>query len=417
MVCGAGCGPTHTTRFVPGIGRRLALACLLAVGTALCCAQASSASIDRGHVFGSTFGSAGSDDGEFQAPTGVAVDEATGEVYVVDSGNERVETFRPNSGEGYEYVSQFKVRSPGAIAVDNSTSASDPSRGDVYVVAAEEKEAEPVERDVVYEYSPAEGKVVHKLHDLKSGEQEEELEDVAGVAVDASGILWVYWEEEGIIDGFRKQLNRQQTKTELAWDPSLRRTPEVEFKFECSASTDFAVAPGDEAFYVGYERENGAEECPGEEGQAPDPFALAKLDGSQPVPRTLAAEVDGQDTTGVAVDSSSGVAYLDNAASVAAFTPAGLLIQRFGAGDLRDGSGITVDSANGDVLVADTEEDRVDLFTPEEDTHAPVVDGVSAQKLDPGIERAACTNRSGWLGNGILLSVRHARLCEQPVLV
>ena len=54
-------------------------------------------------------------------PSGVAVDEATGEVYVVDAGNERVEVFRPGA-DGYEYFSQFKVRSPGAIAVDNSTS-------------------------------------------------------------------------------------------------------------------------------------------------------------------------------------------------------------------------------------------------------------------------------------------------------
>ena len=383
MACGAGFGPTHPTRFGPASAGRFVLACVLTVAMGLCCATGSSASIDRGHVFGSAFGAAGSNDGEFRAPTEVAVDEATGEAYVVDSGDERVEVFKPNAGGEYEYVSQFKVRSPGAIAVDNSTSVSDPSRGDVYVVGAEEKEAEPAERDVVYEYSPVEGKVVRKLHDLKSGEEEEELEDVAGVAVDASGVLWVYWEEEGIIDGFRKQLNRQQTKTELAWEPSLRRTPEVEFKFECSASAGFAVAPGDEAFFVGYERENGAEECPGEEGQARDPFAVARLDGSQPVPRTLAAEVDGQDTTGVAVESSSGAVYLDNVASVAAFTPSGLLIQRFGSGDLSDGSGITVDSANGDVLVADVEEDRVDVFKPEEEAHAPVVDGVSAQNLTP----------------------------------
>ena len=49
---------------------------------------------------------------------------------------------------------------------------------------------------------PGEGKVVEKLQAFKSGEVEEELADIAGVAVDASGVLWVYWEEQGIIDGF-----------------------------------------------------------------------------------------------------------------------------------------------------------------------------------------------------------------------
>ena len=80
-------------------------------------------------MFASAFGTPGKGEGQFEGPTRVAVDEATGEVYVVDSGNERVEVFKPGVGRGYEYVTQFKVHAPGAIAVDNSRSASDPSRG------------------------------------------------------------------------------------------------------------------------------------------------------------------------------------------------------------------------------------------------------------------------------------------------
>ncbi len=383
VACGAGCGPAHAAWCaLVGARRWLVLVCVLLGAIGLWCAPAS-ALVERGHVFGSAFGAPGSGDGQFHAPTGVAVDESTGEVYVVDSGNERVEVFKRGTGGGYEYVSQFKVRSPGAITVDNSTSASDPSRGDVYVVGAEEKDAEPAERDVVYEYSPAEGKVIGKLHDFKSGEEEEELEDVSGVAVDAIGVLWVYWGEEGTIDGFRKQLNKQRTKTELAWEPSLRRTPEVESKFGCSARQAFAVAPGDEALYMGYEHENAGEACPGEEGQEADPVAVAKLDGSQPVPRTLAGEVDGEDTTGVAVEASGGVVYLDNLTSVAALTPAGLLIQRFGSEHLGDGGGLAVDSADADVFVTEPGEERVEVFKPEEEPHAPMVDGVAAQNLTP----------------------------------
>ena len=40
-----------------------------------------------------TFGSAGSGGGEFVAPQGVGVDETSGDVYVVDAGNFRVEKF------------------------------------------------------------------------------------------------------------------------------------------------------------------------------------------------------------------------------------------------------------------------------------------------------------------------------------
>lgn len=313
------------------------------------------------------------------------MNERTGEVYVVDGGNERVELFKPNPTSGeYEYVSQFKVDSPGAIAVDNSSSGSDPSRGNVYVVGAEEKDAEPAQRDVVYEYSLSERKVTHKWHAFKSGEEEDELADISGVAVDPGGTLWVYWEEQGIIDGFHKQLNKAQTQTELVWDPSLRRTPEVESTFVCSARPGFAVAPGDGFFYVGHERENGSEECPGENGETPNPLVIGKLDGAQPIPNVLSPEVDHENTTGVAIEASSGEVYLDTATSVAAFTPTGLLIQRFGVGDLSQGSGVAVDGATGDVFVAESGEDKVEVFKPEDEAKAPVVDGVSSENLTPG---------------------------------
>jgi len=47
----------------------------------------------RPHEFKTTFGTAGSGPGQFKEPDGVAIDEATGDVYVVDKGNNRVERF------------------------------------------------------------------------------------------------------------------------------------------------------------------------------------------------------------------------------------------------------------------------------------------------------------------------------------
>ena len=122
---------------------------------------------------------------------------------------------------------------------------------------------------------------------------------------------------------------------------------------------------------------------------------MAKLNGGAPVPGVLAPEMDHQATTGVAVDQASGEGtplgagavgdvYVDNASSVAAFTSAGALIQRFGGGQMDAGSGVAVDGANGDVFVADSVEDRVDVFVPEEGRGSPVVDGVSARVLSAG---------------------------------
>jgi hypothetical protein len=172
-----------------GVWRVLCVvACVLVGVLVLWCGSALGLGV-RGHVFGSSFGGMGVGGGEFEGASGVAVDETMGVVYVVDAGGERVEVFKPDGAGGFEYVSESGVHSPGAIAVDNSVSWSDPARGDVYVVGSEEKEAAPDERDVVYEYSPSVGAVIHKWKKFKVKEEELEFEDVSGVAVDAAGVL------------------------------------------------------------------------------------------------------------------------------------------------------------------------------------------------------------------------------------
>jgi hypothetical protein len=374
----------------------LVLASVLVGVLVLSCGSALGLSV-RGHVFGSSFGGVGVGGGEFEGASGVAVDEATGAVYVVDAGGERVEIFKPGGSGGFEYVSEFGVRSPGAIVVDNSTSGSDPSRGDVYVVGAEEKDAGAGERDLVYEYSPSVGAVIHKWKKFKVKEEELEFEDVSGVAVDAAGVLWVYWDEEGVIDGFSKQPTKGEG-VRLVWEPALQRTPEIEGLFTCAARPGFAVTAGDEAFYVGYEHESASEECPGQSGEPADPLLVAKLNGAAPAPGVLAGALDHENTTGVAVDEASGegaplgkagrgVVYLDEGSSVAAFTSSGVLVQQFGAGQVTGGAGIAVDSATGDVFVPELDAGMVDVFVPESVVTAPVVDGVSAAGVGASSER------------------------------
>jgi len=78
------------------------------------------------------FGSSGTGDGQFSTPRGVAVDPATGNVFVVDSGNNRVQQFSVSSSAGEApqgtFVSQFggagagagQLSAPQGIAVDSS---------------------------------------------------------------------------------------------------------------------------------------------------------------------------------------------------------------------------------------------------------------------------------------------------------
>ncbi len=391
MMVGGGDLPRRgVTRQAPPAGRPacvIAAIAVLAAAAMTLCSPAAQALTHQGHVFSSTFGTTGAGEGQLSAPSAVAVDEAGGLAYVSDTANDRVDVFQRAAGGGYEYLSQFKVRDPGPIAVDNSTSEADLSRGEVYVAGAlNAEEQEEGLRNALYVYSPSEGEVIHKIHSFKfkekgGEEREEEFEEsISGVAVDAGGVLWVYWEEEGLIDGFDK-VSGGGGKTKLAWDPSLRRS--MEERFECYARPAFAVAPDTGSFYVGYERRNAAEECPGEAGGTPDPTVVAKLDGQAPSSGTAIAELDHRNTTGAAVDASSGDLYLDNASSVAAYTPDGVLIQRFGTGQMSAGSGVAVDSAHGEVLVPDAGEDRVVVFGPEATPEKPAIDSVSSQNLTP----------------------------------
>src|SRR3977135_2665831 len=69
---------------------------------------APSAFAGKVHVFGSTFGEEGSGAGQLKEPSAVAVNEVTlantGDVYVTDTGNNRVEYF---SAEGKELKGEF----------------------------------------------------------------------------------------------------------------------------------------------------------------------------------------------------------------------------------------------------------------------------------------------------------------------
>jgi NHL repeat len=138
-------------------------------------------------------GAVGSGPGQFQSPHGVAVQQATGDFFVADTGNDRVQVFAP-TGALLTAITGAEV--PGgsftevdAVAVDNTGSA---SAGDVYVAAYSKgvidkfkpKGSEPKQG---YEYVC---QIVGKTGGcLKEGASE--LSQPSALAIDGHGNLYV----------------------------------------------------------------------------------------------------------------------------------------------------------------------------------------------------------------------------------
>jgi DNA-binding beta-propeller fold protein YncE len=307
----------------------------------------------RSHVFEKAFGepctTTPCGNGQFEGPSGVAVNEATGEVYVVDKGDNRVEWFNstatfegqfngsgllPNEGLNKP---RAPLERPEGVAIDNTChlheqktgkpltgkecESLDPSSGDVYVV--------DMGHDVIDKFSST-GGYIGQLAESESGSLFGALE---GVAVDPEGKVWVY-QESGQIDSFSDALANE---------------------FQASRSSPFGTGPGFAVDSKGslYVRRG-------------EPY-FAKLNSSG---QELIESIDEEESTAAAVDlsnndGSSDDVYIDNVTTVGKFSTTGsksTLIERFGSGHLTSGSGIAVSSSSGDVYVADAATDAVDIF-------------------------------------------------------
>lgn len=119
------------------------------------------------HASESQFGEPGSGPGRFAEPFGIAANQTTGDVYVADRNNQRVDEFG-NAGEflrawgwgvadgttdslqtctescfgGIRGSGSGEFEEPEGVAVDNSTNPLDTSVGDVYVVDLEDRRVE-----------------------------------------------------------------------------------------------------------------------------------------------------------------------------------------------------------------------------------------------------------------------------------
>jgi sugar lactone lactonase YvrE len=118
-----------------------------------------------------SFGSQGSGNGQFQGPTGVAVQQSSGNVFVIDSGNARVEKFSP-TGSFISAFGQGRLSFPRGIATD--------SLGKVYVGDAG--------TNVVVKFD-ANGNFVSTIDGTSAPQGH--FQSLAGIAVDQANNLWV----------------------------------------------------------------------------------------------------------------------------------------------------------------------------------------------------------------------------------
>jgi DNA-binding beta-propeller fold protein YncE len=338
--------------------RRVGLLSVLLLAALLLSSTSAHALSQQGHVFTGTLGTMGSGNGQLLEPSAVAVSEATGDVYVADRGNARVEILNAKG----EFVSLFenakgaKIGRVEALAVDNShlaNPAEDPSAGDVYIV----------QKGSVLKYD-AQGKF---LATVIAKEQKEEFGAPQGVAVDPHGQVWIDFAEDEILtfdDG----------------QPNLRVGESLASELE-PLRGGLAV-DSNENLYVRYEPAEESEE--GAKGCNKAPCFVGVLTTiEEPIHELspgepLVFEIDRENTSGVAVDPANNDSYLDNLGSIAAFTPAGALIQRFGTGNLQEGTGVAVDSKTNTVYVADAGASDVAVFAPAP-AGPPTVDSVATQ--------------------------------------
>jgi len=344
---------------------RVLLLAVFAMGVCLLAISVAPALAVRGHVFEREFGGPGSGDGQFAEPGGVAVSEATGDVYVADKGDSRIEFFN----EKGEFQGQFNGSGAfpneegraapepllfeggngawGSVAVDSAcalhkpalTEATtpkcgefDPSNGDVYVPTGEFNEMK------IDKFSATGAFIGQLVVPLPPGASSSGV--VASVAVDPRGELWV--------------LSK----------PSSGGTPVFVDSFSNAAVNEFEQARGlarpipQDALAV----------------DSSDDFFLAEDNGGLDIheifeyaaggaaPSRSTGELPGQvSEQGLAADPATGELYVEDHASFERLGPDLALIERV-ALQGENGRGIAVNSASGRVYVSDAVSDRVGVY-------------------------------------------------------
>jgi DNA-binding beta-propeller fold protein YncE len=355
-------------------------AVLAAIGLLLLLSASASALSQQGHEFTSSFPAPG-EEGQLINPSGVAVNETTGNIYVVDSGQNRLAEFDAahhflaawgfgvKDGKKELQVCTEKclpgLRGHGAgefadarsIAVDNSKSPTDPSAGDVYVEAVTpftEGEKE-FEFGIIAKFSET-GALLDEFKNFKK----DKFEEPAGVSVGLEGELWIY--NEGTFYGFSNAVENEPVSVVEPETEETEGEPGFAFDFKAGSFGGFVA---------GQSLPKG--------GSTIDVAAKYFLfeEESELIALPTNQALDALPATGIASDSETGDAYVDHGTTIAAFDESGELIQSFGAGHLGAGKGITADAAHKQILAADASTGTIQIFGLEA-AGAPTVDGLGA---------------------------------------
>jgi hypothetical protein len=293
----------------------------LACGSQMIAATPSLAGLSYTSEPNAVFGEAGSGNGQLSEPVGVAVDDASGKVYVADKGNNRVQEFDATG----KYLGQFDGSEtpagaffgPAAIAVDNSAGA---AKGNIYVIDGG--------HDVVDVFSPA-GKYRSQLTGIGTSG----ISELRAVAVGASGEVWVYYAEE---------------ETGYADEFSATGSPLAAYGTGYGTQPGFAVDSTGAMYLL---------------------FGCGCVGKFQLTSASSAEQVGGWATTvgtALAISPSSNNVFMDAGYEIEEFgpfgEPYGSPISTFGTEGLSESHGLAVDGTTGTVYASQREADSVDIF-------------------------------------------------------
>jgi hypothetical protein len=290
----------------------------------------------------------------FKHPTGVAVDQATGNVYVADSAANVIDVFGAEGGAPADGVPtkikglDFGEGEPEAVAVDNSCldqkltgstcEAADPANGDVYA-------AESVGHAIVR----------FKLNTTTHEYEQETFQEIAsgfepnGVAVDTHGDVYVANYDEQAIKLFA---------------PNGEPLGAVAQSLVAKPAYVAVATPG--AIYVG-NYEGGVAKI--------EVNSKYEATGEEFLPVPTGAIAGGA----VAVEA-NGDTYVDEGARteaegslIAVYDTAGALTEIFGANEFPESQGLAIDGETGDVYIANPTEGDLGAFGPPIVASAPAV--------------------------------------------
>lgn len=325
------------------IARRSSIAtALIALGVALAGLAAVGVPAQAGTGTGliGSFGSEGTGPGQFERPEGVAVSSESGDVYVIDEGNSRVEYFN-SSGI---YLGQFQTPPGGfsprvGVAVDNSgeTALEDPSVGDVYVLDGLQPRVDKFSPTGAYLGSVAE------VEGVSFG-------GVLAMTVGVEGDLWV-WEADNLLARCdRAAVNQCET-----WGHMGYNSPG--FGAIAADSENNLYTPTAENEVIAY--------------RAQTQYGVTQA-------RSFSYTEGCRCTSGIAVVPGTNRVYFDQRSAIAEFealdsSNAALPRSVFGTKALADGGGRGVAAAvSGLLYVADAQADRIDVFGPGPTPEAPL---------------------------------------------